>query len=495
MTVRQALKALGSYRIHAGDCAVSVSGVSVDSHDHLAGRIFVAVRGSRHDGHDFIAGAGSQAAGVVFQSGCLDSGQLAALLRRFPRTVIIEVPDSRKAAARLAAKLNGYPSKRLHVCGITGTNGKTTLTYLIESLVSACGHVPGVIGTVNYRFGSTLLPSANTTPGAVQLQQILRRMVDAGVEYLAMEVSSHALDQGRVEGIRFGSAIFTNLTQDHLDYHRCMPAYFRAKARLFRMLDAKAAAVLNMDDPYGRQLLGLTPARVITYALEQRADVSARIRNMTVNASECTVRAFGRTYPLRLRLIGRHNLYNALAVFAWGLSQGFSARQVCASLEAFSQVPGRLERVAAGSRRSCSVFVDYAHTEDALRNVLSTLRQVSTGRIITVFGCGGERDAGKRPLMGVAATSLSDHAIITSDNPRGEDPAQIIRQIAAGIHGTSFTVIPDRRKAICRAIAMAGAKDIVLIAGKGHEQYQIIGSRTIHFDDREEAARCLRSRK
>ncbi len=494
MTVRQALKALGSYRIHAGDCAAVVQGVSVDSHDALAGRIFVAVRGSRHDGHDFIQQARRQAAAVVFQSGCLDSRRLAGFLRGSPRTVFIEVPDSRAAAARLAAKCSGYPSKRLHVCGITGTNGKTTLTYLIESLVNAAGYVPGVIGTVNYRFGTTLMPSANTTPAAVILQPLIRRMVDAGVTHLAMEVSSHALDQGRIDGVHFGSAIFTNFTQDHLDYHRTMPAYFRAKARLFRMLAPQATAVINADDPFGRRLCRMTKARVITYALDADADVSARIRQMNVQASACVVQAFGKGYPLRLPLIGRHNLYNALAVFAWGLGQGFSGRQICRSLEAFSRVPGRLERVTGG-RGDCSVFVDYAHTEDALRNVLSTLRQVSRGRIITVFGCGGERDAGKRPLMGHAAVSLSDHTIITSDNPRGEDPGAIIRQIVAGIRGSAYTVIPDRRKAICRAVAMAGSRDVVLVAGKGHEQYQIIGSRRVHFDDREEAARCLRSKK
>ncbi len=413
------------------------------------------------------------------------------LCRRFPRICFIVVDDGRSAVARLAAKFYGYPSKKLRVVGITGTNGKTTLTYLIESVLKRCGHEPAVIGTVNYRFKNTDRPSTNTTPGPVQLQAMLQEMVRAGVDHLAMEVSSHALDQGRTEGIRFTSAVFTNLTRDHLDYHRDLETYFQAKAKLFRHVSGGSVAVINRDDPYGRRLIALSRCKVISYGTDPAADVWAGDIAFSFSGTRFTLHIGKQALTCTIRLIGLHNVYNVLACIAWAASERLSLTSVLGALAEFEKVPGRLERV--GRSRDISVFVDYAHTEDALNNVLGTLRRIARHRIIVVFGCGGDRDRGKRPKMGRVVSDLADYAVVTSDNPRWEDPRRIISEIRQGMSGRKYCVIADREKAIEKSLSLAHKGDVVLVAGKGHEQYQIIRDKILPFNDVEVVRRCLQS--
>jgi UDP-N-acetylmuramyl-tripeptide synthetase len=320
---------------------------------------------------------------------------------------------------------------------------------------------------------------------------MLARMRDSGVGYCAMEVSSHALDQERVRGLTFHSALFTNLTQDHLDYHKDIETYFGAKAKLFEGLSPDTTALINIDDPFGQRLTEMTRARVVTYAVDRPATVKACDVRMDMEHTEFTLDCAGESEKVSLRLIGRHNVYNALAAYAWARQAGFTHEQIKSAIGDFCAVPGRLERL--DSRRGFSIFVDYAHTEDALKNVLSALRQLCTHKIIVVFGCGGDRDRTKRPRMGKVVSELADLAIITSDNPRSEDPQDIIRDIAAGIPKDNFCIIPERREAIQRSLSLAQPGDIVLIAGKGHEDYQVIQGKTIHFDDREAVRECLRS--
>ncbi len=403
--------------------------------------------------------------------------------------------DSRAAAGRLASRFYGEPSLKLKVAGITGTNGKTTLTYLLEHIISCSGEKSGVIGTVNYRLGGEVLPSTNTTPGAVELQRLLSSMRERGASYAVMEVSSHALDQRRTEGVEFHSAVFTNLTRDHLDYHKTEEEYFRAKSLLFSGLSGRAFCVINTDDAYGRRLSGMTAAAVNGYGLRDDADFRAVDIRLSREESSfrITVKGADCGEAFRTALVGRHNVYNALAASAWALCSGIDSKTLKTALESFSYVPGRMERI--DSPRGFSVYVDYAHTPDALEKVLSSLRQLSEGRIITVFGCGGERDRLKRPLMGGVVSEFSDYALLTNDNPRSEDPSSIISAIEEGMKNDNYRVIPDRREAIAAALKMAGPGDIVLVAGKGHEDYQIIGADKLHFDDREAVRECLRSQR
>ncbi len=470
-----------------------ISSVSCNSREDLREAVFVAVKGTKADGHAYIMDALRRGAGaVVFQ----DSRRIASLLNGSEQgagdAVLIQVEDSRKALVLMAGAFYGYPSKSLSVIGITGTNGKTTISYLIEAIVRKAGGNPAVIGTVNYRYNDRVIASVNTTPGTVELQRLFRDMVKGGITHCAMEVSSHALDQERTNGIRFSCGIFTNLTQDHLDYHKDMEDYFLAKSKLFSGLDEGALAVVNQDDPYGRRLAAATPGRLVTYGLDASAQVRGRDIRMDADQTRFVLCGNGHEVPLCIRLIGRHNVYNVLAACAWALNAGISPYVIKDALESFSSVPGRLERIdAQGGLR---IFVDYAHTPDALSNVITTLRQIADKRIIVVFGCGGDRDRTKRPVMGRVAVELSDHAVITSDNPRSEDPDAIIGDIIRGISKSNYTVVPDRTAAIRAALSMGADGDIVLIAGKGHETCQITKDRVLHFDDREVVRECLLSR-
>jgi len=478
----------GVSRIDGGpDC--DIGGVCADSRYAVAGDVFIAVRGCGADGHKFIPEAVSKGVKAV-------AAENRPAMEGLPAGVaLLLAEDTRAAAGRLAAGFYGLPSSRLKVAGITGTNGKTTLTYLLEHILSCSGHKAGVIGTVNYRLGKEVLPSSNTTPGAIELQKLLSMMVSGGASYAVMEVSSHALDQRRTEGTDFHSAIFTNLTRDHLDYHKTEEEYFKAKSRLFSGLSGNAFCVINTDDSCGRRLAGMTAAAVNSYGLNKEADFYAGDIKLSVSESSFKLAVRGADCGERFRsgLVGSHNVYNALAAAAWALNSGIAIKTLRQALESFSYVPGRLERI--DSPDGFSVYVDYAHTPDALEKVLSSLKQLSSGRIITVFGCGGQRDSLKRPLMGSVVSEFSDYALITNDNPRSEEPASIIGEIEKGMKSDNYRVVPDRREAIAGALKMAVRGDIVLVAGKGHEDYQVIGREKLHFDDREVVRECLRSKR
>lgn len=465
-----------------------VAGISCSSKEIKTGFVFVAVKGVKADGHAFIGQAiANGCAAVVFED-----SSARGLSAVHPDVWFIKVRDSRAAAPRFAVVIYGDPSKKMSVTGVTGTNGKTTVTYLMEAVVKTAGLSPAVIGTINYRYGGRVIPASNTTPGPVTLQELLRGMCDSGVTHVAMEVSSHALDQGRTDGVSFRSAVFTNLTRDHLDYHKTFGNYFRAKAKLFRALGKNAVAVVNRDDPYGRKLAGLVRGRFVTYGLGNGADVYATDIETGRQATSFDLHLpGGPVLPIKVSLIGRHNVYNIMSVAAWAYALGFSRDVIAGTFERFKRVPGRLEKVPGS--KEYSVFVDYAHTDDALRNVISTLRQVSARRIIVVFGCGGDRDRTKRPLMGKVATELADFAVITDDNPRSEDPCAIVNDILSGIGKGNYCIVHDRASAIRRSLRLARKGDVVLIAGKGHETYQIVKDEVLFFDDRKVAAACLRS--
>lgn len=485
MKLSSLLSSLDRFRIVSGDAQIEITGVSSNSKNMAVGGLFIAVRGAVCDGAAFISEAVSRgAAAVVVEEG-------AAVANSAVPLTVVSVPDSRLAQSAIAAAYYAHPAGKLNTIGVTGTNGKTTVTYLIEAILKKINAVPGVIGTVNYRYRSRVCDSTNTTPGAVQLQALLADMVGQGVTHLVMEVSSHALDQGRTAGLDFRSAVFTNLTQDHLDYHKTLEDYFLSKARLFSGLAKNTSAIINNDDPYGRRLPGLSAARVWTYAIDHPADVTAQDIRLGAQQTGFSARFPSRTLALTSPLIGRHNVYNILAAFTWAYSQGIDLGLAAEALRDCSAVPGRLERIA--SDRPFSVYVDYAHTEDALKNVLSALRQIEHRKILVVFGCGGDRDKSKRPKMGKVAAELSDFAIITNDNPRSEEPLSIIEEIKSGITTANYRVIPERMEAIRSCLAMAGSGDIVLVAGKGHEDYQIIKDTKVHFDDREAVRQCLQS--
>ena len=460
------------------------NGISGNSKTVKKGFIFVAVKGARLDGNKFIKEAIDKGAKVIVgESKDLRNNNLKDILT-------VPVKDTRKAIAKLAVEFYKNPSDKIKVVGVTGTNGKTTITYLIEELLRKSGHNPGVIGTINYRYNNMVIPAKNTTPGPIEIQSIISDMQNRKVDYLAMEVSSHALDQSRVLGVNFHSAIFTNLTQDHLDYHKTLNNYFLSKAKLFTELSRKAFCVINNDDKFAVRLKKMTPAKVITYGIRNKSSVMARDIKFNVTHTEFLLITPRGEIRIRTSLIGIHNVYNILATCAWGLEAGIKLSKIQSAISDFKIVPGRLERI--NTDKGFSIFVDYAHTDDALKNVIGTLRHLHPKRIITVFGCGGERDKLKRPKMGKVATALSDFAIITSDNPRSENPKAIIEDVLKGIENTNYCTFVDRFKAIKKALSLARAGDIVLVAGKGHEDYQVLNTGPIPFDDRKVVRECLR---
>jgi UDP-N-acetylmuramoyl-L-alanyl-D-glutamate--2,6-diaminopimelate ligase len=483
-----------------GTVDVEIAAIAYDSRHVPAGSLFCALRGSSVDGHRFIPQA--LAAGAV----AFLVEDAAAVPAGVP---CITVTDARLAMARLAAAFYGEPTAAVPLVGITGTNGKTTTTYLVEGIMEAAGIPTAVLGTISYRFRDRTIPAPHTTPESVDLQRTLRELVDAGAGGVVMEVSSHALDQHRVDGCRFRAGIFTNLTRDHLDYHGDMETYLQSKLRLFTELLPHAGGVgaVNLDDSYGPRVAGATACPVIGYGLATGAQVTARDVVFSVDGIAATIVTPAGEFPLRSPLMGRFNLANILAAVAAGIALDLPLAAIAAGIAGHRRVPGRLERVE--NDQGVALLVDYAHTGDALENVLATLSEIRAGRIITVFGCGGDRDAGKRPVMGEIAARYSDLAVVTSDNPRTEDPLAIVAQIRAGIlplglreytadeladdlPEKGFVVVPDRRTAIRLAVRLALPGDIVLLAGKGHEDYQIIGTTKHHFDDREEAGAACR---
>jgi UDP-N-acetylmuramoyl-L-alanyl-D-glutamate--2,6-diaminopimelate ligase len=467
-----------------------VQHLTADSRHVVPETLFVALRGVHADGHRFLDEALAKGASALVVEECPPALQQRA---QQAGCTVVQVPNSRQAFARLASAYYGHPGRHLRLIGITGTNGKTTTSYIIESILQAAGKAVGVIGTVNYRLGVQHLPASHTTPDALQLHALLAQMVQANIDYTVMEVSSHALDQERVWGCRFDAAVFTNLSRDHYDYHGTAEAYFAAKARLFQDLPA-VWHIINLDDPYGQRLLHMSRARLLTYGLEGEATCKPSAVQHGLAGIRFTLSTTKGQLDIVSPLVGRHNVYNLLAGIAVAIALDIDAGAITQGIAQLERVPGRLERVDCG--QDFAVFVDYAHTPDALEQILQLVRAETTGRLITVFGCGGDRDPGKRPLMGRVATGLSDYTIITSDNPRTEDPQRIIDAIITGVEKSGdYITIPDRQEAIEHAIAVAQSWDTIVIAGKGHEDYQILGQTRRHFDDREVAQAALAQRR
>ncbi|MBI6545990.1 MAG: UDP-N-acetylmuramoyl-L-alanyl-D-glutamate--2,6-diaminopimelate ligase [Cyanobacteria bacterium NC_groundwater_1444_Ag_S-0.65um_54_12] len=464
-----------------------LTGICYDSRQVRPGNLFVAIPGTKVDGHDYVADA-------------LATGAIAAIVDRERLSALpsglcyLAAPDPREALAWTSACFYGFPGRSLQLLGVTGTNGKTTTTHLLEAALQSHGQPSGLIGTLGARYIAggltTTVDLGFTTPQAPELQQLLAMMVDAGVRSVAMEVSSHALDQQRVAHLGFKAGIFTNLTRDHLDYHRTTEAYALAKAKLFSSLESTDFAILNADDPGLAQLSQAGPAQIFTYGLENNCDFTIKDIRLTATSSEGTLCTPTHEYCFRLPLPGRFNLYNALAAIATATALGLDLDNVLAALEHIPGIPGRIERVTPANY-PFTVLVDYAHTPDGLENVLKTIRDFTTGRLICVFGCGGDRDRTKRPMMGDIASQWADVVCLTSDNPRSEDPQTIIADISAGIAG-NYHAIVDRSEAINWAIRQAKPGDTIILAGKGHETYQLIAERKIAFDDREVARLVLR---
>lgn len=492
----------------AGDCSGDVPAVCYDSRHCEKNGLFVAIPGLKVDGHNYIAEAVARGARfIVHEKDYSPPSGITA----------IRVQDSRRALGILGRNFYKDPSSRLCLIGVTGTNGKTTITYLLESIIKKAGFNVGVLGTVNYRFNEKVLPAPNTTPESYEMQRILRIMADAGVTHVIAEVASHAVDLKRVDDCSFDMGIFTNLSRDHLDYHGTMENYFRVKKRFFDDVllsgeKRRKFIIVNGDDLWGQRLLRefRTDVPPRTFGIENRCDLTADPFELSLEGIRAKIRTGGGAFFVTSPLIGKFNLYNVLAASMAALSLDIPEKFVRTGIAGLKKVPGRLEKISKSDEPG--VFVDYAHTDDALRSVLQNLSAFRKRKIVTVFGCGGDRDRGKRPLMGRAAVTLSDATIVTSDNPRTEDPLAIIGEIEKGVLETSvkkispetlkketnekvYTIIPDRKKAIEEAVLLADPSDIVLIAGKGHENYQIIGDRRIPFDDRKVAKSALKNRR
>lgn len=466
-----------------GDMGVKITGISLDSRKVSTGDLFVCIPGFNVDGHDFAEAA-------------LQAGAAALLVERFlPFDVPqLKVDNIRQTVGYVAAAIYGYPSRKLELVGVTGTNGKTTVTHLVEKIAGRSGKKTGLIGTLGTQIGNRKIPGQHTTPESVDIQKLLAEMVEEGVDTAVMEVSSHALDLGRVNGCEYQAGIFTNLSQDHLDYHKNMQEYLEAKSLLFSRLNGgkeRQTAILNADDEACGYLREKAGCRVATYGINApNPDYKANNIELTEQGVVFEVEFGGRKERVFYSTPGKFSVYNALAAFAWGVESGYSPETIKSALMEIKGVAGRFESIRRG--QPFLVIVDYAHTPDGLENVLNTAREITSGKLITVFGCGGDRDRTKRPLMGEAASRWSDYLVVTSDNPRTEEPDMIIADILPGVKGTAYKVITDRRTAINHACEIAGKGDTVVIAGKGHEDYQIIGKEKIHFDDREEVEKALR---
>lgn len=474
-----------------GDKETIITGIEHDSRKAETGTLFVCIKGVHVDGHRFISQA-------------VNAGAKAILTTRetveVPAGVaILRVPDLNKALDTIVPYFHDYPARSMRIIGITGTNGKTTTSYITRAILRAAGYRVGLIGTIQIMIEDEVYPIHNTTPDVVELQHTLAIMRDKGMDYVVMEVSSHALDQDRVAGIEFDTAVFTNLTQDHLDYHKTLENYMLAKAKLFDKVSEAGVkngktAVVNIDDAAGKVMLEHAKCRHITYAIDKKADLRATAINVLASGANFTLNneAFGKM-PLKLHITGIFNVYNVMSAVGAALAENIESAVIAKVLQEFTSVPGRFELVKAG--QDFSIIVDYAHTPDGVENVLKTARKIAKKKIIAVFGCGGDRDRTKRPIMGRLAAELADVVIATSDNPRSEDPEFILNEVETGVKekigNKQHEKIVDRRQAIFRAVVLAQTDDIVVILGKGHENYQILKDKTIHFDDKEVAREAV----
>ncbi len=481
-----------------GNEDTDIKHITADSREVREGSLFICLVGAHVNGHDYIEQA-------------VANGATALLVqedRVFPETVaVIRVQDTDIAKQKIVPFFYDYPAMHLRMIGVTGTNGKTTVTHIIRHFLKEKGYKTGVIGTVHTLIGEETYPVNNTTPDVVDLQHILARMVREEVRYCIMEVSSHALALGRVAGVEFDTVVFTNLTQDHLDFHETLEDYGAAKTLLFSGVTENCSkkqtkcAVINMDDPYGAHIKSHTSCPVLTYGMEGIRDILAGHVTLELKKSSFKMQYEGRCYNVDSPISGLFNVYNVMAAIGAGLAEGLTVDDCVEALKTFKSVPGRFESVEEG--QDFAVIVDYAHSPDGLENILRAAKELVKNRIIVVFGCGGDRDATKRPIMGRIAATMGDVVVVTSDNPRTEDPEQILKHIEIGVveglqgkgaDQSGYEVISDRREAIRHAIGLAETGDMVVIAGKGHENYQILKDKTIHFDDKEEASRALKER-
>ncbi len=469
-----------------------ITDIVADSRQVKDGSLFICLDGATVDGHKYAQQA-------------VDAGAVALIVSKevvlTGDVCIITVKDTRKAMMSVVPAFFNYPANKMRMIGVTGTNGKTTTSHMIGHILREEGYKVGVIGTVNIMIGNETFPIHNTTPDVVDLQHILKQMVEAGVTHCIMEVSSHALALGRVSGVEYDTAVFTNLTQDHLDFHKTFEIYLEAKCKLFEQVSQRGqlkspkGAVINIDDPYGHRVVNVTTAPTMTYSTEGKGSLNASNIKMTSKTLQYTVSYDGKDYPVSINTTGLFNVYNTLAAIGACLYEGVSMEAIDKGLTSFHSVPGRFELIEEG--QPFAVVVDYAHTPDGLENILQTATKIKENKILVVFGCGGDRDATKRPIMGRIAAQYGDTIFVTSDNPRTEDPEQIVKDVAVGVQeglksNSTFAVIVDRKEAIVKAIRSAEPGDIVIIAGKGHEDYQILKDKTIHFDDREVAREALK---
>ncbi|MDI6766563.1 MAG: UDP-N-acetylmuramoyl-L-alanyl-D-glutamate--2,6-diaminopimelate ligase [Bacteroidota bacterium] len=472
---------------------IDISHIQYDSRKIRFGDLFIAIHGKESDGHTFIEQAITNGAKVVVVE---DDAALPDSFFLHSGVVKIVVPNCRIALSQLSANYFDRPAKKMKMIGVTGTNGKTTTTHLIKSILEMSGEKTGLIGTIQYSIGDQILPATHTTPESLELNELLDRMARSGCSSVVMEVSSHALHQHRVDGIGFKAGVFTNLTQDHLDYHGSMDEYFKAKMILFENLSSDSWAIVNVDDEWGTKLTKLTKAKTITYGITTSAIVEGKNISPSISGLKFSIIYETKETLIESQLIGQFNVSNILAAYSVGIALGIPQQTICTALGSIKNVPGRFERIV--SRKGWTAVIDYAHTPDALEKALRAIHGVfdknNRGRIITVFGCGGNRDRGKRPKMGNIASSLSEITIITSDNPRNENPDLIINEIHEGIKsGLKVYREPDRRKAILMALDTAKSGDVVLIAGKGHEIYQVIKDEKIFFSDQQIVEEYIRA--
>ena len=486
MKLHTLISYLQPYKTYSGDNP-DISSIENDSRNIQKGSLFICIKGFNVDGHDY--------AELAVQNGA--AAIIAEKDMNLPVPVIV-VPNSKRSMAVLADAYFGQPSKKLHLIGITGTNGKTTISHIIEKIIFDSGKKTGLIGTMYTKIGGKEYEIKNTTPDSLTLQKIFKQMVDAGVSSTVMEVSSHALDEGRIHGCDFNIAVFSNLTQDHLDYHKTMEAYKHAKGLLFSQLGScfqhnpPKFAIVNNDDEASTSFIRATAAHILTYGIDKKSDLQAKNIQMTSTGTTFElISPFG-SYSVSMQLIGKFSVYNVLASIGAGIATGIPIEKIIQSIKEVKGVSGRFETVDAG--QDFSVIVDYSHTPDSLQNALTTVKQFAKKRVFVIVGCGGDRDRSKRPLMAEIACRYSSDPIFTSDNPRSEDPEQILKDMEEGVQGYQYKTIIDRKEAINYAIKAAKAGDVILIAGKGHETYQIIGHQIIHFDDREVAKEAIEGR-
>ncbi|WP_346880510.1 UDP-N-acetylmuramoyl-L-alanyl-D-glutamate--2,6-diaminopimelate ligase [Clostridium sp. UBA3061] len=471
MKIEEILKG-STYTVLSGDESIEINDPQYDSRKIKCEDMFFAIGGFNVDGHNFISKA-------------IENGAKAVVVEKDVTLVegitFIKVENGRRALAIAASNFYNNPSKKMKIIGITGTNGKTTSAFMLKGILEAKGYKVGLIGTIANYIGDKEIHTEKTTPESLELQKLFKDMVDSDIDYCVMEVSSHSLDLDRVYGIEFSQGIFTNLTQDHLDFHKTFENYFNAKSKLFKICKH---SVVNVDDSYGIKLLEKINSRVTTYSIEKESDLRGIDINLESTGIIFNLKGNEKTYKVQLPIPGRYNVYNALGCIGAALDEGIDMDTIVEGLSKVT-VPGRCENLTLGMNLGFQVIRDYSHTPDSLKNILENLRELTKGKLICIFGCGGDRDRTKRPIMGEIGTELSDIAIITSDNPRSEDPYMILEDIEAGVEKSNYKLIENRREAIKTALLLGEKDDIIVIAGKGHETYQILKNETIHFDEKE----------